>query len=160
MRLVEAGFGAQCPVTSPGGDLAFSQVSADTDIVRFGAEGATRQLVPASGLDTTPDLERRQSIRPEVPCVIGGAAVALGPLGIYHLPCPKSGTYETDQPLHAYNPSTRREVHLGRLKGYHRFGDLYRPTFRALAVSPDGETVLYNRRVSVSADLMVIRGSW
>ena len=57
----------------------------------------------------------------------------------------------TDSAVHLVDPSTGRDRVLGSMEGY---APLYWPM--GLAVSPDGTTILYDRLVNDSADLMLI----
>jgi hypothetical protein len=74
-------------------------------------------------------------------------AFAAGPEGVYYVACDPG----PDPELHVMNPVTGHDRLLGRLEKYeYRFRPL------GLAVSPDGASVLYPRRIRDSFDLMVI----
>jgi Tol biopolymer transport system component/DNA-binding winged helix-turn-helix (wHTH) protein len=74
-------------------------------------------------------------------------AFAAGLEGVYYVGC-GSGA---DADLHVMNPATGQDRVVGKLEKYeYRFAPL------GLAVSPDGASVLYPRRIRDSFDLMVI----
>ena len=75
------------------------------------------------------------------------SAFGTGPEGVYYVRC-DSGP---DPELHVMNPGTGRDRLLGRLEKYE-----YQFAPFGLAVSPDGASVLYPRRIRDSFDLMLI----
>jgi serine/threonine protein kinase/Tol biopolymer transport system component len=78
-----------------------------------------------------------------VPCV-GQGQYGVHGSEIYYCPC----STRPDTPLHAINPSTGHDRFVGTLES----GNVY----WGISVSPDGKTILYDRRVSTGADLMLI----
>jgi len=74
-------------------------------------------------------------------------AFASNAQGVYYVECGS----DVAPAVHVMNPSTGQDRLLGRLEGY---TPKYSP--HGLAVSPDGQTILYNRLVNDSADLMLI----
>jgi serine/threonine protein kinase len=64
---------------------------------------------------------------------------------VYYCPC----TDRPDAPLHAIDPETDKDRVVGTL-------DQASPFILGISVSPDGKSVLYNRRVSWGQDLMLI----
>lgn len=89
------------------------------------------------------------------PCVAAGSIAVAGEHGIYYLPCAKEGVV-LDQPVHQFDPATGIDRRLGLLEGYRRPRDVFTPSFRKMAVSRDGRTILYTRRLPAMADLMLI----
>ena len=89
------------------------------------------------------------------PCIAAGSIAVAGERGIYYLPCPTQGLV-LDQPIHLFDPATGIDRRLGLLEGYRRPRDVFTPSFRKMALSPDGLTILYTRRLPAVADLMVI----
>jgi len=81
-----------------------------------------------------------------LPCVANSAYSVLTQ-GIYYVPCQDAVHPDPDPLVHVLNPVTGEDRQLGRLEKY----------TRDLAVSPDGQTILYSRRVSNKADLMSIQ---
>jgi eukaryotic-like serine/threonine-protein kinase len=79
-----------------------------------------------------------------VACV-RNSAFGVGSRGVYYVPCDPA----PDPPLYVLDPKTGRTVRLGRLDGLGQ-----RPL--GLSVSPDGNTIIYPRRVLSRADLMLI----
>jgi Tol biopolymer transport system component/DNA-binding winged helix-turn-helix (wHTH) protein len=76
-------------------------------------------------------------------------AFGAGREGVYYVACDR----RPDPELHVMNPATGADRLLGRLEKYeNQFVPL------GLAVSPDGVSVLYPRRIRDSFDLMVIEG--
>jgi hypothetical protein len=84
-----------------------------------------------------------------------GSIAVAGEHGIYYLPCPKEGVV-LDQPVHLFDPATGVDRRLGLLEGYRRPRDVFTASFRKMALSPDGRSILYTRRLPAMADLMVI----
>ena len=81
-----------------------------------------------------------------VPCVRANG-FAAGPQGIHYVACDPG----PDPALHLMDPDAGRDRLLGRLEKYdYQFPPL------GLAVSADGMSVLYTRRIRDSFDLMVI----
>ena len=76
-------------------------------------------------------------------------AFAAGPEGVYYVACDPG----PDPELHVMNPATGRDRLLGRLE---RYENQFVPL--GLAVSPDGASVLYPKRIRDSFDLMLIEG--
>ena len=68
---------------------------------------------------------------------------AVGPGGVYYAECSSEGTPEPSLVL--WNPATGRGRPLGKV-GW----------VTGLAVSPDGRTILYTKRVGSGSDLMLI----
>jgi WD40-like Beta Propeller Repeat len=79
-----------------------------------------------------------------VACV-SQSAFGAGPQGVYYVPCDPT----PDPVVHVLDSETGRDRPLGKLEKFVR-----RPL--GLAVSPDGKTIFYSRRVSGSSDLMLI----
>ena len=74
-------------------------------------------------------------------------AFAVSPHGVYYVACDPS----PDPALHVIDPGTGHDRFLGRLEKYdNQFPPL------GLAVSPDGMSVFYVRRMRDSWDLMLI----
>jgi Tol biopolymer transport system component/DNA-binding winged helix-turn-helix (wHTH) protein len=80
-----------------------------------------------------------------VACVTSGA-FAAGARGIYYVGCNEGA----DPPVHLLDPVTGHTRLLGTLDKYE-----YRMS-RNLAVSPDGNTILYSKMVTTGDDLMLI----
>jgi len=80
---------------------------------------------------------------------VSGIAVPVTPAGVYYLPCrpPTDGTVT----VHLMDPSTHRDREMWRLEHYS-----FDPALGGFAVSPDGQTILYEREVQSGADLMMI----
>lgn len=93
-----------------------------------------------------------------VPCIAGGSTVSVRRQGIYFLPCRGDGESDSHQPIHVLDPATGEHRLHGQLEGYHSLErHLWSVAwFRRMAVSPDGEIVLYQRTVNQGADLMLI----
>jgi Tol biopolymer transport system component/DNA-binding winged helix-turn-helix (wHTH) protein len=86
------------------------------------------------------------ALRQLVACVKANG-FAAGPQGVHYVACDPS----PDPALHLVDPDTGRDRLLGRLEKYeYQFPPL------GLAVSPDGMSVFYTRRMRDSFDLMVI----
>jgi hypothetical protein len=58
--------------------------------------------------------------------------------------------------VHVFDPFTGQDRMFGALEGYHRPSDVYTPSFRKVALSPDGHAILYTRRLPAVSDLMLI----
>ena len=80
-----------------------------------------------------------------VACVTSGA-FAAGARGIYYVGCDEGA----DPPVHLLDPVTGHTRLLGTLDKYE-----YRMSSN-LAVSPDGNTILYSKMVTTGDDLMLI----
>jgi Tol biopolymer transport system component len=83
---------------------------------------------------------------PILPCV-AGIAFSVISRGIYYLPCQNALRPDPNPQVHVLNPATGEVRPLGSLEGF----------TQDLAVSPDGQTILYSRLVSSRADLMLIQ---
>jgi Tol biopolymer transport system component len=118
------------------GDQAFGVESADGTSILYqsGTDDTALLIMPLAG--GTP----RQLAK----CV-RRTAFGLGPRGIYYIGCGSTAA------LHVVDPSTGHDRLLGTLEKY---SDFAAPM--GLAVSPDGETILYDRVVKDGADLMLI----
>ena len=81
-----------------------------------------------------------------LPCV-ALTAYSVVPGGIYYVPCQDAVHPDPNPKVHLLNPATGENRRLGSLEGF----------TRDLAVSPDGQTILYSRLVSSRADLMPIQ---
>jgi Tol biopolymer transport system component/DNA-binding winged helix-turn-helix (wHTH) protein len=84
--------------------------------------------------------------RPILPCV-ADAAYSVRPAGIYYVPCQDPAHPHPNRQLRLLNPGTGEDRLVGDLEGFTRH----------LAVSPDGQTILYSRLASSRADLMMIQ---
>jgi Tol biopolymer transport system component len=84
--------------------------------------------------------------REVVACVKSGA-FSEGPLGLHYLGCEPGD----DWTVHLNDRGTGRDRVLGRLEKLDRSWPVF-----GLAVSPDGETILYTKRASQGSDLMLI----
>jgi len=84
--------------------------------------------------------------RPIIPCVTE-SVYAVAAQGIYYVPCQGPGP---DPQLRVRNPDTLQDHQYGTLEKFKNGGG-------GLAVSPDGQTILYTRLVSGGADLMSIQ---
>ncbi len=136
IRRVPAGGGPSQPVTRGGGHFACE--SADGKSLLYQPHDTDSPLL---ALPLTGGAPRQL-----VACV-KATAFAASPQGIHYVACDSS----PDPELHVMNPDTGQDRLLGRLEKYERqFPPL------GLAVSPDGESVLYPRRMRDSFDLMVI----
>jgi WD40-like Beta Propeller Repeat len=134
---VPAAGGPSQPVTR-GGSGDFACESPDGQSLLY---QPTHTDSPLLALPLTGGVARRL-----VDCVKPGAFGA-GPEAVYYVACDPG----PDPELHVINPATGRDKPLGRLEKYEQqFGPL------GLAVSPDGVSVLYPRRIRDSFDLMVI----
>lgn len=81
-----------------------------------------------------------------LPCVAGTAySVVRG--GIYYVPCQDADHPDPNPKVHLLNPATGEDRPLGSLEGF----------TQELAVSADGQTILYSRLVSSRADVMLIQ---
>jgi Tol biopolymer transport system component/DNA-binding winged helix-turn-helix (wHTH) protein len=134
---VPAAGGLSHPVTR-GGSGKFACESPDGQSLLYQPSDADSPLLalPING----------GAARPLVECV-KPSAFAAGPDGVYYVACDPG----PDPALHVMDPATGRDRLLGRLEKYeYLFGPV------GLAVSPDGNSVLYPRRIRDSFDLMVI----
>ena len=77
-----------------------------------------------------------------IPCVTE-SAYAVAAQGIYYVPC-------QDDALHVLNPVTLQDHLYGRLEKFENGNG-------GLAVSSDGQTILYTQLVNRGADLMLIQ---
>jgi len=84
-----------------------------------------------------------------IPCV-SQSAYSVATDGIYYVPCVNAVHPDPDAEVHVLNPVTLEDGRQGRLE---KFSELT----GGLAVSPDGQTILYTRAVSRGADLMLIQ---
>lgn len=93
-----------------------------------------------------------------ISCIAGGSTVSVRRQGIYFLPCQRDGESGSDQPIHVLDAATGKYRLHGHLEGYHSSErHLWSVAwFRKMAVSPDGQIVLYSRTVNQEADLMLI----
>ena len=84
-----------------------------------------------------------------IPCV-AQSVYAVAAQGIYYVPCHDGAHPGPDSQLLVRNPVTLKD---------HRYGTLekFENANGGLAVSPDGQTILYTRLVSGGADLMLIQ---
>ena len=83
------------------------------------------------------------------PCV-SERAYAVAAQGIYYVPCEDEADSDPNTELHLVDPGT--------LQGHrHRRLERFAIGNGGLAVSPDGQTILYTRQVSRGADLMLIQ---
>jgi hypothetical protein len=84
-----------------------------------------------------------------IPCV-AQSLYAVAVQGIYYVPCHDDAHSGPDSQLLVRNPVTLKD---------HRYGTLekFENANGGLAVSPDGQTLLYTRAVSRGADLMLIQ---
>jgi len=69
--------------------------------------------------------------------------------GIYYVPCQDAAHPDPNPQVHVLNPVTHEDRPFGRLERFSEFTG-------GLAVSPDGQTILYTQLVSHGADLMLI----
>jgi hypothetical protein len=83
-----------------------------------------------------------------IPCV-SQSAYSVAADGIYYVPCLDAVHPGPNPEFHVLNPVTLEDRRLGRLEKFSEFTG-------GLAVSPDGQTILYTRLVSHGADLMLI----
>jgi hypothetical protein len=84
-----------------------------------------------------------------IPCV-SESAYAVAAQGIYYVPCQDDAHPGPDSQLHVMNPVTLQDQPQGMLEKF-EVGN------GGLAVSPDGQTILYTRLVNRGADLMLIQ---
>jgi dipeptidyl aminopeptidase/acylaminoacyl peptidase len=134
---VSAAGGPSQPVTRGGAGL-FACESADGKSLLYQPKDTDSPLLalPLSG----------GAPRQLVACV-KSTAFAVGPHGVYYVACDPS----PDPALHVMDPDTGYDRLLGRLEKYDY---QFRPL--GLAVSPDGTSVFYVRRIRDSWDLMLI----
>lgn len=83
-----------------------------------------------------------------IPCV-SQSAYSVAADGIYYVPCQDAVHPDPDAEVHVLNPVTLADRRRGRLEKFSEFTG-------GLAISPDGQTILYTRAVSRGADLMLI----
>jgi Tol biopolymer transport system component/DNA-binding winged helix-turn-helix (wHTH) protein len=83
-----------------------------------------------------------------IPCV-SQSAYSVATDGIYYVPCQNAVHPDSDAEVRVLNPVILEQHRHGRLE---KFSELT----GGLAVSPDGQTILYTRAVSRGADLMLI----
>jgi len=74
---------------------------------------------------------------------------------MYYLPCLREG-FASDQPIHVFDAATRADQALAHFEGYYRRRDFYTQSFRKIALLPDGQGILYSRRLPATGDLMLI----
>jgi Tol biopolymer transport system component/DNA-binding winged helix-turn-helix (wHTH) protein len=84
-----------------------------------------------------------------IPCV-SESQYSIAAEVIYYVPCQDSAHPDPNPPVHVLNPVTRKDHRHGRLEKFENVRG-------GLAVSPDGQTILYTRLVSRGADLMSIQ---
>ncbi len=84
-----------------------------------------------------------------ISCVIE-SAYAVAAQGIYYVPCQDDAHPGPDSELHVVNPVTLKDRRQGTLEKFENGNG-------GLAVSPDGQTILYTRLVKRWADLMWIQ---
>ena len=136
---VAASGGPSQPVTQGGSGL-FGSESADGKSLLYQPKDADSPLLALPLTGGTP--------RELVACA-KAAAFATGPEGLYYVACDSS----PDPALHVIERESGRDRILGRLEDYES-NPRIRPL--GLAVSPGGLSVLYLRRMSDTADLMLI----
>ena len=78
------------------------------------------------------------------------SAYAVTAQGIYYVPCQDVARPGPDLELRVLNPVTRKDRRQGTLEKFENGNG-------GLAVSPDGQTILYTRLVNSGADLMWIQ---
>ena len=130
-----------------GGSGFWSSEAADRTGILYAASNADSPLLFQAHTGGAPREVR--------PCIVAGSIAVAGGHGIYYLPCQKPGLV-LDQPVHLFNPATGVDRPLGLLEAYRRPRDVFAPSFRKMALSADGSTILYTRRLPAVADLMVI----
>jgi len=135
---VPAGGGQPQRMTS-GGSGQFACESPDGRSILYQAAASDSPLLalPLAG----------GAVRQIVACV-KPSAFGVGPEGVYYVACDA----HPDPELHVMNPESLADRVLGRLEGYEE--QMFPPL--GLAVSPDGASILYPRRMRDSFDLMVI----
>jgi Tol biopolymer transport system component/DNA-binding winged helix-turn-helix (wHTH) protein len=89
-----------------------------------------------------------------LPCIARGSSIAPAPQGIYYLACLAAPA--TSQPIRLFDPATGIDRPVGLLEEYNRPRDFYAANFRKITVSPDGRSILYQRRRPTVGDLMLI----
>jgi hypothetical protein len=58
--------------------------------------------------------------------------------------------------MHLFDRATGDDRRVGLLESYRRPRDVFTASFRKMALSPDGRSILYTRRLPAVADLLVI----
>ena len=81
---------------------------------------------------------------------VSESAYSVVAQGIYYVPCQDAVHPDPDAKIHVLNPVTLNDRLHGTLGKFSEFTG-------GLAVSPDGQTILYTRAVSRGADLMLIQ---
>jgi Tol biopolymer transport system component len=81
-----------------------------------------------------------------VSCVMG-SSFTVGRRGVYHVPCRDGASAE----LHVVDPATGARQLIGRLDAYQS------NTPSGLTIAPDERTILYDRLVSASEDVILIQ---
>jgi hypothetical protein len=84
-----------------------------------------------------------------LPCV-SETVYAVAAQGIYYIPCQDQAHPDPNPQLRILNSVTLQDQPHGRLEKFENANG-------GLAVSPDGQTILYSRLVSRGADLMLIQ---
>jgi Tol biopolymer transport system component len=135
-RAAAAG-GAEERITHKGGMFAHESIDGRTLYFLRQSEGG---LYGPGGGPLLSLLLGGGTERQIVACASG---FAVGSEGVYYAECSREGTPEPSLVL--WNPATGRDRPLGKVGGA-----------SGLAVSPDGRTILYSKRVGSGADLMMI----
>ena len=133
-----AAAGGRSQQVTRGGSGDFACESADRRSLLYQPKNADSPLL-ALPLDGGPARQLVACVKP--------TAFAASPHGVYYVACDPS----PDPALHVIDPDTGHDRLLGRLEKY---DDQFPPL--GLAVSPDGLSVFYVRRVRDSWDLMLI----
>jgi Tol biopolymer transport system component len=123
-RLTHGAAGAFACESEDGKNLLFQPKDADSPLMTMAlAGGQARQLIAC----------------------VKNSAFAVGPRGVYYVPCDQS----PDPPDYLLDPKTGRNTRLGTLDGLW-------PRPLGLSVSLDGNTIVYPRQVLSRGDLMLI----
>jgi len=121
------------------GDAALARESADGKTFVYQGGGGLRTMPMAGGPS-----------RQIVPC-IAGWAISTTPPAIYYVTCSTQSPWGSSNPaLHLLNLSTGDDRVLGTLDRYSSI------SVSALAVSPDGKVIVYDRFAREGHDLMLI----
>ena len=88
-------------------------------------------------------------LRTIIECV-SQSAYSVAAQGIYYVPCQDAVHPNRNAEIHVLDPVTLKDRGHGTLEKFSEFTG-------GLAVSPDGQTILYTRAVSHGADLMLIQ---
>jgi Tol biopolymer transport system component len=127
--------GAAERLTHSGGLLAVESADGKTLVFSRRPDASPLLTLPLAG-----GLER------QVADCVAGRSLAEGPDGIYYLGCARG---RSRLPLYRLDPSTGRSRFLGEV-------ETGSGPFLGLALSPDGKTVLFTKKVAEGADLMLI----